>query len=34
MGLMLLWANDFRVVFWVAIIPGLPAVRVLALGVR
>lgn len=23
MGLMLLWANDFRAVFWVAIIPGL-----------
>lgn len=34
MGLMLLWANDFRAVFWGAIIPGLLAVLVLALGVR
>jgi len=25
-GLMLLWANDFRAVFWVAVIPGLMAV--------
>ncbi|WP_312345149.1 MFS transporter [Stenotrophomonas acidaminiphila] len=33
-GLMLLWANDFRAVFWVAVIPGLLAVAVLALGVR
>jgi len=33
-GLMLLWANDFRSVFWVAAIPGLLAVVVLLLGVR
>jgi MFS family permease len=34
MGLMLLWANDFRVVFWVAVVPGLLSVVVLAFGVR
>ncbi|QQS54378.1 MAG: MFS transporter [Candidatus Competibacteraceae bacterium] len=33
-GLMLLWANDFRAVFWVAVIPGLAAVALLALGLR
>jgi len=33
-GLMLLWANDFRAVFWVAVIPGLMAVALLALGLR
>lgn len=33
-GLMLLWANDFRAVFWVAVIPGVLAVLVLLLGVR
>ncbi len=33
-GLMLLWANDFRAVFWVAVIPGLLAVIVLVLGVK
>ena len=33
-GLMLLWANDFRAVFWVAVIPGLMAVALLLLGVR
>ncbi|WP_103018522.1 MFS transporter [Alicycliphilus denitrificans] len=33
-GLMLLWADDFRAVFWVAVVPGLLAVAVLALGVR
>ena len=33
-GLMLLWANDFRRVFWIAVIPGLLAVVVLVLGVR
>ena len=33
-GLMLLWANDFRAVFWVAVVPGLLAVLLLALGVR
>lgn len=33
-GLMLLWANDFRSVFWVAVIPGLMAVVLLVLGVH
>lgn len=33
-ALMLLWANDFRAVFWVAVIPGLLSVLVLALGVH
>ncbi|WP_138514813.1 MFS transporter [Rhodoferax bucti] len=33
-GLMLLWANDFRAVFWVAVVPGMLAVALLALGVR
>lgn len=33
-GLMLLWANDFRAVFWVAVIPGLLAVALLLSGVR
>ncbi len=33
-GLMLLWANDFRAVFWVAVIPGLLAVALLILGVN
>lgn len=33
-GLMLLWADDFRAVFWVAVIPGLMAVAVLFLGLR
>ncbi|MCK9606928.1 MAG: MFS transporter [Methylomonas sp.] len=33
-ALMLLWADDFRAVFWVAVIPGLLAVLVLLLGVR
>ena len=33
-GLMLLWANDFRAVFWVAVIPGLLAVALLWLGIR
>lgn len=33
-GLMLLWANDFRAVFWVAIIPGLLAVALLLFGIR
>lgn len=33
-GLMLLWANDFRAVFWVALIPGLLAVALLMFGVR
>jgi MFS family permease len=33
-GLMLLWANDFRAVFWVAVVPGLLAVALLVFGVR
>ena len=33
-GLMLLWADDFRAVFWVALIPGLLAVALLVFGVR
>lgn len=32
-GLMVLWQNDFRAVFWVAVIPGLLAVAVLLFGV-
>jgi MFS family permease len=34
MGLMVLWADDFRAVFWVAVIPGVLSVMVLAFGVR
>lgn len=33
-GLMLVWANDFRMVFWVAVIPGALAVALLLFGVR
>jgi len=33
-GLMLLWANDFKAVFWVATIPALLAVLCLVLGVQ
>lgn len=33
-GLMLLWANDFRAVFWVAVIPGAMAVLLLLMGVK
>jgi MFS family permease len=33
-GLMLLWVDDFRAVFWVAVIPGVLAVLVLLFGVR
>jgi len=33
-GLMLLWADDFRAVFWVAIIPGVLAVALLFFGVQ
>ena len=32
--LMLLWANDFRRVFWIAVVPGMMAVLLLACGVR
>ncbi|MBI3903205.1 MAG: MFS transporter [Nitrosomonadales bacterium] len=34
MGLMLLWANDFHAVFWVAIIPAFLAVGLLFFGVQ
>lgn len=34
MTLMLLWADDFRAVFWVAVVPGGLAVVLLLLGVR
>ncbi len=33
-GLMLLWANDFRAVFWVAVIPSLASAALLAVGLR
>ena len=33
-GLMLAWANDFRAVFWVAVIPAVLAVALLVVGVR
>jgi MFS family permease len=33
-GLMLLWANDFRSVFWVAVIPGVLSVLLLLFGVQ
>ena len=33
-GLMLLWADDFRAVFWVAVLPAIAAVALLAWGVR
>ena len=33
-ALMLLWANDFRAVFWVAVVPGLLAVALLLVGVQ
>jgi len=33
-GLMLLWANDYRAVFWVATIPALMAVALLFLGLK
>ncbi len=32
--LMTLWANDFRAVFWVAVVPGLMAVVLLLFGLR
>lgn len=34
MGLMLLWANDFRAVFWVAVTPAFLCVALLVFGVR
>jgi MFS family permease len=33
-GLMLLWADDFRAVFWVAVIPGMMAVVLLLFGIQ
>jgi MFS family permease len=33
-GLMLLWANDFRAVFWVAVVPGMLAVALLLVGIQ
>lgn len=33
-GLMLLWSNDFRLVFWLALIPGLAAVTLLIFGLH
>lgn len=33
-GLMLLWANDFRAVFWMAVFPGLMAVALLLFGIH
>ncbi|MDO9093591.1 MAG: MFS transporter [Rubrivivax sp.] len=33
-GLMLAWANDFRAVFWVAVIPGVLAVLLLMVGIK
>lgn len=33
-GLMLLWADDFRAVFWVAVVPGLMAVGLLLFGIQ
>jgi len=32
--LMIQWANDFRAVFWVAVIPGILSVLLLMVGVR
>jgi len=34
MGLMLLWANDFHAVFWVAVIPAFLCVALLIFGIR
>ncbi len=33
-GLMLMFMNDFRLVFWIAVVPGVLAVLLLALGVQ
>jgi MFS family permease len=33
-GLMILWANDFRAVFWVAVIPAVLALLVLVFGLQ
>ena len=34
MGLMLLWSNDFRAVFWVAVVPAFLSVAFLIIGVH
>ncbi len=34
MGLMLLWANDFQAVFWIAVIPAFLSVALLLFGVQ
>jgi predicted MFS family arabinose efflux permease len=31
---MLLWANDFRAIFWVAVVPGVLAVALLVFGIQ
>lgn len=33
-GLMLMWSNDFRSIFWVAVVPGVLAVALLVFGVQ
>jgi len=33
-GFMLLWSNDFRAIFWAAVVPGMLAVLLLLLGIR
>ena len=33
-GLMIMWANDFRAVFWIAVIPAFLSVALLLFGVR
>ena len=33
-GLMILWANDFRQIFWLAVIPGLAAMLLLFFGIH
>ena len=33
-GLMLLWSNDFRAIFWAAVVPGMLAVMLLLFGIR
>lgn len=33
-GMMVLWSNDFRAVFWVATVPAFAAVLLLAIGIR
>ena len=33
-GLMLLWNDDFRTIFWIAVIPGVLAVALLFFGLN